>query len=187
MRAAKRLQLSTQLTAAARTTLEPTIGASLILPIFWAEEASQISAVQAAAFRASVYGARRILYVIRSWSYPAAAAAVAVVVVAMAVRVTTGLMTAESSAAEAAAASPWQEPPLLPRRCAQSPPASGDGVSNVPNPVGSPVPLQCLPPEVNEQPLTGPDGVGYEGVGHEFAASTSAAAAGPGSVPRTLS
>ncbi|GLC49858.1 hypothetical protein PLESTB_000316400 [Pleodorina starrii] len=45
---AKRLQLSSQITASARATLEPSIGASLIQPIFWAEEASEISAVQAA-------------------------------------------------------------------------------------------------------------------------------------------
>ncbi|GLC76227.1 hypothetical protein PLESTF_001752900 [Pleodorina starrii] len=44
--------------------LEPFIGASLILPIFWAEEASEISAVQAATFHGGVYrthAARRVV------------------------------------------------------------------------------------------------------------------------------
>ena len=42
MRAAKRLQLSSQLSDTARAVLEPGIGAPLLLPVFWAEEASQV-------------------------------------------------------------------------------------------------------------------------------------------------
>ncbi|EFJ44403.1 hypothetical protein VOLCADRAFT_95412 [Volvox carteri f. nagariensis] len=72
MRAAKRLQLSSQITTSARMTLEPTITTSIILPIFWAEEASRISPSQAAAFRSTVYRAQRIAAATRRWSYPAA-------------------------------------------------------------------------------------------------------------------
>eukprot|EP00198_Chlamydomonas_reinhardtii_P008572 XP_001697909.1 predicted protein [Chlamydomonas reinhardtii] len=43
MRAAKRLQLSSQLSDTARAVLEPGIGAPLLLPVFWAEEASQLT------------------------------------------------------------------------------------------------------------------------------------------------
>ncbi|GLC43222.1 hypothetical protein PLESTB_000849100 [Pleodorina starrii] len=74
MRAAKRLQLSSQITAPARATLEPSIGASLILPIFWSEEASEISAVQAATFRGGVYRAQRVAATLCTVLYPAAAA-----------------------------------------------------------------------------------------------------------------
>ncbi|GLC49863.1 hypothetical protein PLESTB_000316900 [Pleodorina starrii] len=59
---AKRLQLSSQITASTRATLEPSIGTSLILPIFWAEEASEISAVQAGRYlprRSLLHAARR--------------------------------------------------------------------------------------------------------------------------------
>ncbi|GIL87240.1 hypothetical protein Vretifemale_15338 [Volvox reticuliferus] len=85
MRAAKRLQLSSQLTTSARSTLEPFIRNSLILPIFWAEEASQVSGVQAALFRSSVYTAQHIVTAVRTWSYPAAAAAMALAVLALSV------------------------------------------------------------------------------------------------------
>ncbi|GLI63214.1 hypothetical protein VaNZ11_006070 [Volvox africanus] len=83
MRAAKRLQLSSQLTTSARGTLEPSIGTSLILPIFWAEEASKISGIQAASFRSSVYHAQHILMAVRTWSYPATAAAIVLAVLAL--------------------------------------------------------------------------------------------------------
>ncbi|GLC61190.1 hypothetical protein PLESTB_001729300 [Pleodorina starrii] len=65
--------LSSQITASARATLEPSIGASLILPILWAEEASEISAVQAATCRGGVYRAQRVAAALHTVSYPAAA------------------------------------------------------------------------------------------------------------------
>ncbi|GLC58389.1 hypothetical protein PLESTB_001353500 [Pleodorina starrii] len=68
------LELSSQITASTRATLEPSIGASLILPIAWAEEASEISAVQALTFRGGVYRVQRVAATLHAVSYPAAAA-----------------------------------------------------------------------------------------------------------------
>ncbi|GIL50309.1 hypothetical protein Vafri_6517 [Volvox africanus] len=103
MRAAKRLQLSSQLTTSARGTLEPFIGTSLILPIFWAEEASQISGVQAASFRGSVYRAQHIVMAVRTWSYPVATAAIALAVLASLV---VGRLSAQQSRPPQRQASP---------------------------------------------------------------------------------
>lgn len=56
MRAAKRAQLSSQLTTQARMHLEPKINDSLILPVFWAEETCQITEDQGHMFASAVYG-----------------------------------------------------------------------------------------------------------------------------------
>ncbi|GLC47283.1 hypothetical protein PLESTB_000224800 [Pleodorina starrii] len=65
--------LSSRITASTRATLEPSIGASLILPILWAEETSEISAVQAATFRGGVYRTHRVTAALHAVSYPAGA------------------------------------------------------------------------------------------------------------------
>ncbi|PNW71524.1 hypothetical protein CHLRE_16g657950v5 [Chlamydomonas reinhardtii] len=82
MRAAKRLQLSSQLSDTARAVLEPGIGAPLLLPVFWAEEASQVSEAQAAAFRGSVYRVQGWVAALRAWALPAAAVAAVLAVAA---------------------------------------------------------------------------------------------------------
>ncbi|KAG2441772.1 hypothetical protein HXX76_003385 [Chlamydomonas incerta] len=82
MRAAKRLQLSSQLSDSARAVLEPAIAAPLLLPVFWAEEASQVSEAQAAAFRGSVYRVQRLAAALRAAVPPAAAAAAALALAA---------------------------------------------------------------------------------------------------------
>ncbi|GLC70444.1 hypothetical protein PLESTF_000974200 [Pleodorina starrii] len=99
MRAAKRLQLSSQITAASRATLEPSIGASLILPIFWAEEASEISAVQVATCRGGVYRAQRVTAALHAVSYPAAAVLAALAGMAALVAVRPRRQTARVAAA----------------------------------------------------------------------------------------
>ncbi|KAG2451781.1 hypothetical protein HYH02_003559 [Chlamydomonas schloesseri] len=80
MRAAKRLQLSSQLSDTARATLEPGIASSLLLPVFWAEEASQVSEAQAAAFRGSVYRVQALVAALRAYALPVAAVAAALAV-----------------------------------------------------------------------------------------------------------
>ncbi|KAG2485799.1 hypothetical protein HYH03_015510 [Edaphochlamys debaryana] len=82
LRAAKRLQMSSQLTDSARATLEPSIPTPLILPVFWVEEASQVSEPQAAAFRAKVYGVLGWSSFVRKWALPLAVASAAVGVAA---------------------------------------------------------------------------------------------------------
>ncbi|KXZ42318.1 hypothetical protein GPECTOR_162g133 [Gonium pectorale] len=72
MRAAKRLQLSSEITDSARATLEPGLRNATILPVFWAEEASQISPEQGAAFAATVYAAQRLAARLAAVGYPAA-------------------------------------------------------------------------------------------------------------------
>lgn len=84
MRAAKRLQMNSQLSDGARPHLEPRINASLIIPIFWCEEASQIAPAEAAAFRNHVYWALKLERGARLGLWAAAAAALAGAVAAMA-------------------------------------------------------------------------------------------------------
>lgn len=55
MRAAKRIQLSSQLTEEARANLEPMIASSPVLPIMMAFEEFEVGQAQAQAFKDSVY------------------------------------------------------------------------------------------------------------------------------------
>ncbi|GLC49500.1 hypothetical protein PLESTB_000226000 [Pleodorina starrii] len=99
MRAAKRLQLSSRITGTTRATLEPSIGASLILPKLWAEEASEISVVQAATFRGGVYRTHRVTAALHAVSYPAAAVLAALAGMAVLVAVRPWRWTAWAAAA----------------------------------------------------------------------------------------